>query len=61
MTCISSLIEGSINGELAHDICPVIDETEPLGLMDAAISFNGWHFDDLNNETPPSYHAIVIP
>ena len=25
--------------------------------MDAAISFDGWHFDDLNNETPPSYHA----
>ena len=21
------------------------------------ISFDGWHFDDLNNETPPSYHA----
>ena len=26
--------------------------------MDAAISFEGWHFDDLNNATTPSYHAF---
>ena len=33
-----------------------ISESEPLGLINASISFMGWHQDDLNNATIPSYH-----
>ena len=33
-----------------------ISESEPLGLISASISFMGWHQDDLNNATIPSYH-----
>ena len=51
-----SVVSGVSGGGYYEFIVP-IDETEPLGLMDAAISFQGWHFDDLNNATPPSYHA----
>jgi len=34
-----------------------INETEPLGLINASIDFYGWHQDDLNNASTPSYHA----
>ena len=34
-----------------------IDESEPLGLINASINFLGWHEGDFNNATPPSYHA----
>jgi hypothetical protein len=33
-----------------------ISESEPLGLINASISFLGWHETDLNNATIPSYH-----
>ena len=33
-----------------------ISESEPLGLINASISFLGWHETDLNNATLPSYH-----
>ena len=52
-----SIVSGVSGGGYYEFIVP-IDETEPLGLMDAAISFDGWHFDDLNNATPASYHAF---
>ena len=57
-----SIVSGVSGGGYYEFIVP-IDESEPLGLMDAAISFQGWHFDDLNNATPPSYHALpeVLP
>ena len=51
-----SITSGVSSGGYYEFVVP-IDEAEPLGLMDAAISFDGWHFDDLNNETPPSFHA----
>ena len=34
-----------------------INESEPLGLMNASIGFFGWHQEDLNNATSPSYHV----
>ena len=52
-----SIVSGVSGGGYYEFIVP-IDESEPLGLMDAAISFDGWHFDDLNNATTPSYHAL---
>ena len=33
-----------------------ISDSEPLGLISASISFLGWHEDDLNNASTPSYH-----
>ena len=33
-----------------------ISESEPLGLINASISFLGWHEMDLNNASNPSYH-----
>ncbi|MEC8998576.1 MAG: transglutaminase domain-containing protein, partial [Candidatus Thermoplasmatota archaeon] len=57
-----SVVSGVSGGGYYEFIVP-IDETEPLGLMDAAISFQGWHFEDLNNATLPSYHALpgILP
>ena len=52
-----SIVSGVSGGGYYEFIVP-IDESEPLGLMDAAISFDGWHFDDLNNASLPSYHAL---
>ena len=52
-----SIVSGVSGGGYYEFIVP-IDEAEPLGLMDAAISFQGWHFDDLNNASTPSYHAL---
>jgi len=59
----SSQVDGEVNitsqvssGGYYEFIVP-IDELEPLGLINASISFLGWHSDDLNNATPPSYHA----
>ncbi|HJM24283.1 MAG TPA: transglutaminase domain-containing protein [Candidatus Thalassarchaeaceae archaeon] len=51
-----SIVSGVSGGGYYEFIVP-IDEIEPLGLMDATVSFQGWHFTDLNNGTPPSYHA----
>jgi len=34
----------------------IISESEPLGLINASISFLGWHQSDLNNASNPSYH-----
>lgn len=34
-----------------------INETEPLGLINASIDFYGWHQDDLNNASIPFYHV----
>lgn len=39
-----------------YDFNIPISDTEPLGLINASISFLGWHEDDLNNATNPSYH-----
>ena len=39
-----------------YDFQIPIAESEPLGLINASISFLGWHEDDLNNATIPSYH-----
>jgi len=33
-----------------------IADSEPLGLINASISFLGWHENDLNNASTPSYH-----
>ena len=34
-----------------------INESEPLGLINAALNFYGWHEEDLNNASTPSYHV----
>ena len=34
-----------------------INESEPLGLINASIDFYGWHQDDLNNASTPIYHV----
>ena len=52
-----TIVSGVSGGGYFEFIVP-IDESEPLGLMGAAISFQGWHFEDLNNNSPPSYHAL---
>lgn len=51
-------IVSSISGGGYYEFIVPIDESEPLGLMSAELSFQGWHFEDLNNNTPPSYHAL---
>ena len=33
-----------------------INESEPLGLINASLNFFGWHEEDLNNASTPSYH-----
>ena len=33
-----------------------INESEPLGTINASLEFNGWHEEDLNNASIPSYH-----
>ena len=33
-----------------------INESEPLGLINASLNFYGWHEEDLNNASTPSYH-----
>ena len=59
----SSAVDGNVSivtevfGGGYYEFIVPIDESEPLGLIDATISFLGWHFDDLNNQTPPQYHA----
>ena len=56
-------IASSVSGGGYYEFIVPIDEAEPLGLIDAAISFQGWHFDDLNNASSPSFHALpgVLP
>jgi len=55
--------EGEVNlttivaGGGYYEFSVPIAESEPLGLINASISFSGWHEDDMNNATPPSYHA----
>ena len=39
-----------------YDFQIPISEAEPLGLINASISFYGWHEADLNNASIPSYH-----
>ena len=39
-----------------YDFQIPISDAEPLGLINASISFYGWHEDDLNNASIPSYH-----
>ena len=39
-----------------YDFDIPIADSEPLGLINASISFLGWHEDDLNNASSPSYH-----
>ena len=34
-----------------------INESEPLGLINASLNFYGWHEEDLNNASTPSYHV----
>ncbi|RAH04876.1 MAG: hypothetical protein CMA00_004935 [Methanobacteriota archaeon] len=51
-----SIVSNVSGGGYFEFIVP-IDELEPLGPMNATISFLGWHFNDLNNQTPPQYHA----
>ena len=59
----SSAVDGevsltsSVSGGGYYEFTVPIDETEPLGPINASISFDGWHSIDLNNATPPSYHA----
>ena len=59
----SSVVDGNVSlispvtGGGYYEFIISIDELEPLGLIDASISFQGWHFSDLNNATPPEYHA----
>lgn len=50
-------ISSSVSGGGFFEFTVPIDETEPLGPINATISFDGWHSTDLNNVTPPSYHA----
>ncbi|HJL59661.1 MAG TPA: hypothetical protein QF621_04855, partial [Candidatus Thalassarchaeaceae archaeon] len=33
-----------------------ISDNEPIGLVNASLAFLGWHQNDLNNATLPSYH-----
>ena len=33
-----------------------INESEPLGPINASLEFNGWHEEDLNNASIPNYH-----
>ena len=50
-------IVSDVSGGGYYEFSVPIDESEPLGLMDGAISFLGWHLSDLNNATLPEYHA----
>ncbi|MEC7700543.1 MAG: transglutaminase-like domain-containing protein, partial [Candidatus Thermoplasmatota archaeon] len=50
-------LTSSVSGGGYYEFSVPIAESEPLGLINASISFLGWHEDDLNNATPPSYHA----
>ena len=34
-----------------------INESEPLGPINASLNFYGWHEEDLNNASTPSYHV----
>jgi len=55
--------EGEVNltsrvgGGGYYEFSVPIAESEPLGPINASITFSGWHEGDLNNATPPSYHA----
>ena len=37
-----------------------INETEPLGLINASLNFFGWHQEDLNNASTPVYHVRPV-
>jgi len=50
-------LTSSVSGGGYYEFTVPIDETEPLGLINASIVFNGWHILDLNNATPPFFHA----
>ncbi len=51
-------LTSGVGGGGYYEFSVPIAESEPLGLINASISFLGWHEDDLNNATPPSYHAF---
>jgi len=50
-------ISSVVSGGGYFEFTVPINESEPLGVINSTITFYGWHKDDLNNETPPSYHA----
>ncbi len=40
-----------------YEFSLAINESEPLGLINASLNFFGWHEEDLNNASTPSYHV----
>ena len=50
-------ISSDISGGGYFEFTVPIDESEPLGYIGAAITFSGWHLNDLNNASSPEYHA----
>ena len=58
----SSVVDGNVSlispvtGGGYYEFIISIDELEPLGLIDASISFHGWHFSDLK-QCYTEYHA----
>ena len=60
----TSQIEGDVNISSAvggggyFEFTVPINESEPLGVINSTINFYGWHEGDLNNASPPSFHAI---
>lgn len=51
------ILSSDISGGGYYEFSVPIDESEPLGAMNAAISFEGWHLFDLNNDSSPEFHA----
>ena len=60
----STSLDGNV--ELISDVGPggyfefiiPLQDLEPLGLINASLEFSGWHQDDLNNDSNPTYHAM---